>query len=104
MSHPTLEATVERMKTEIRGDMQKGHVPRTVETFGELHTYVDANCYGGFCDDAFANTLIADFGGRDENEGMPDGMMNYVNDAQNAVDEWLRSTYYEELAGIPARG
>lgn len=86
---PTLEETVERMKTEIMFDMEDGQVPRTVRSFGELHEYVDANCYGGFCH-AVADRLIEHFGGRDSDEGMPQGMLDYINAAQDAIDAWLK--------------
>ena len=86
---PTLEETVNRMKAEIMFDMDHGEVPRTVKSFGELHDYVDANCYGGFCH-AIADRMIEHFGGRDSDEGMPQGMLDYINAAQDAIDAWLK--------------
>lgn len=87
---PTLEQTIARMKTEILHDVQSGIVPATVSTFSALHDFVDANEYGGFCDNALADSLIQHFGGRDDNEAMPDGLMNYMNAAQDAIDAWLQ--------------
>lgn len=42
---------IARSKSEILADIADGTVPATVATFSELHDYVDANCYGGLCDD-----------------------------------------------------
>lgn len=93
MNKPNLEQTVALMKAEILRDMACGIVPLTVASFSELHDYVDANCYGGFCDDKVVDSLIAFFGGRDSNEAMPDGMMKFINDAQTAVDHWLQQEH-----------
>lgn len=97
---PSLEETVSRMKREILQDRDvestnnKATAPGTLrdaKSFGDLHDYVDANEYGGFCESAFANALIEHFGGRDEHEGMPDAMLEYMNDAQTAIDVWIKS-------------
>jgi len=86
---PTLDETVLRMREEVLRDMATGRVPVDCRSFSELHDHVDANEYGGFCEDALAEAMIEHFGGRDEHEGMPDGMMKYMNDAQNRIDHWL---------------
>lgn len=96
MAIPTLEQTIERIKREIVADILNPPdgfkvIPHTVASFEELHNYRDANCYGGFCDDDFADVLIAHFGGRDEHEGMPDAMLDYMNAAHAAIDAWMRS-------------
>lgn len=88
---PTLEESIERIKREVIADVRSGKVPATVKSFSELHDYVDANCYGGFCEDGVLADMIRHFGGRDENEGMPDEMMEYLNGAQNAIDAWIKS-------------
>jgi len=36
---------------QITTDIHSGRVPATVGAFGELHDYVDANEYGGLCDE-----------------------------------------------------
>ena len=86
---PSILATVEQMKNEILRDVQNGHVPTNVRTFGDLHDYSDANCYGGFCDDDYADFLIAHFGGRDEHESMPQSMLDFMNACQEEVHDWL---------------
>lgn len=94
---PRLEETVALMKDEIEHDVVCGFVPVQVTSFGDLHDYVDANEYGGFCDDKFSDELIAHFGGRDPvNEGMPDGMLDYINAAQTRIDAWLSAGGLEE--------
>ena len=65
---------VERMKREILADVRKGVVPNTCGSFSALHDYVDANCYGGFCE-----------------EGFDESKVNATNDAQNAIDLWIRA-------------
>lgn len=84
-----LAETIARIKKEILEDVRAGIVPASVKSFRDLHDYVDANCYGGFCDDEYIDALIKHFGGRDEHEGMPDGVLVYLNDAQNATSTWI---------------
>ena len=88
---PTLDQSIERMKQEILADIKSGRVPADCPSFSALHDYVDANCYGGFCEDDLLQALVEHFGGRDENEGMPDDLMDYLNTAQNEIDAWLRT-------------
>lgn len=68
-----VNAIVARGRTEIVRDIARGTVPPTVTSFAELHDYVDANCYGGLCDD-----------------DAPDPELGYGNPVQNALDAWLR--------------
>lgn len=86
----TMEQTVARMKIEIAADVDAGHTPANVRSFSELHDYRDANCYGGLCEDELADQLIAHFGGRDKDEGMPQAFLDFVNGAQGTIDQWLK--------------
>lgn len=88
---PPLADTIASMKADIARDMHNGIVPSDVSSFAALHDYVDANEYGGFCEDGLADAMIEHFGGRDEHEGMPQGMLDYINEAQAAVDQWLKA-------------
>ena len=90
MTVPTLDESIERMKKEIIEDIKHGIVPADCPSFSALHDYVDANCYGGFCEDDELQALIDHFGGRDEDEGMPDALMDYLNGAQNSIDRWIK--------------
>jgi len=83
MIKPTLEQTIVRMTAEILNDMARGIVPTTAASFSELHDYVDANCYGGF--EALHDSVDA------EDPQARDALWQYMNDAQNAVDTWLRT-------------
>jgi len=65
---------VERMKREVLADVRKGVVPVTCKSFSALHDYVDANCYGGFCEEGFDETKV------DE-----------INAAQAAIDLWIKA-------------
>lgn len=85
----TLQSTINRMKREIIQDVLEGHVPVACASFVSLHDHRDANSYGGFCDDQLSDSMIEHFGGRDKDEGMPDGFVNFINQAQEAVDTWL---------------
>lgn len=85
--------TLQRMKAEIIADMKAGRVPNTVAFFSELHDYVDANEYGGFCDDAWIVQSSAIFGGTDSETGeMPEGLVTFTNECQDAIDMWLQTT------------
>ncbi len=70
--------------------IDQGIVPATVANFGDLNDWVDANEYGGFCDDGIADALILKFGGRDPHYGMPEAMLEFMNSCQDAIDNWLR--------------
>jgi hypothetical protein len=59
-------------KIEIHVDVYKGIVPKTVQSFSELHDYVDANEYAGLCDVY-------------ENESL-----EFKLDVQNELDEWVK--------------
>ncbi|MEI6619120.1 MAG: hypothetical protein WCO17_08350 [Betaproteobacteria bacterium] len=86
---PSILATVAQMKLEILDDVRNGYVPISITHFGALHDHRDANCYGGFCDDDYADLLIAHFGGRDEQESMPQTMLDFINACQEEVNDWL---------------
>lgn len=89
-----LGVIVPRMKREILKDMldqPKLLSFERVRTFADLHDVVDANCYGGFCDDDTAELIIAACGGRDKFDDLPDAYVELMNRAQDAIDKWLRS-------------
>ena len=82
---------VEEMKAEILALINAGAIPHSAQSFAELHDFIDANCLGGFCEDSYHNALVDAFGGRDENQGMPDGMIDFINACQNGIDDWLKT-------------
>lgn len=88
---PTIDVTVTKMKAEILADMENKIVHPEVGSFSGLHDYVDANCYGGFCDDDLNSALIDFFDEGDWSEGMPQGMLDYINECQGQIDLWLKS-------------
>lgn len=83
MNKPNLEQTVALMTAEILRDMACGIVPLTVTSFSELHDYVNANCYGNF--EALHDNFDA------ENSAAREALRQFMNDAQTAVDNWLRT-------------
>lgn len=94
----TLEQLIAQIKEEILADIRTGRQPVSVASFFELHDRVDANCYGELCDDEVADEMIEHFGGRDEHEGMPQGMLDHINMAHDAVSAWLaRGGHHDEL-------
>lgn len=87
----TLEEVVKQIKDEINADVVNKLVPIDIESFGELHDFVDANCYGGFCDDnGITEELIELHGGRNEHEGMPQPVLDFINAAQKDIDQWIK--------------
>lgn len=85
----TLSETIARMKREIRDDVRLGRVPDNVKSFAELHDYVDANEYGGlFCEDSVVAHLNSQFG-RGPDDDMPAAMVDFINEAQNVVNDWM---------------
>jgi hypothetical protein len=78
---------VARAKEEVLNDAGSaesssgGTMPEFPASFSELHDYVDANEYGGLCDDGVFETVRA----LEEATGR-----NLVDEVQGAVDAWLR--------------
>lgn len=69
---------------QVKSDVRRGTVPRTVSSFSELHDYVDANYYGGFFEDGVLEALDAHLG----EEG---ACVAFANAVQEGVDAWLKS-------------
>lgn len=86
MNTPNMQETIIRMKSEILADIAAGRVPSTVASFSELHDYVDANEYGGFCSAEY----VAQFG-LPSDEGYPDSLTDFANAAQDAVHAWIKA-------------
>lgn len=80
-----IDVAVERSQAEILADLAEGVVNSKGDTmtadaigsFSDLHDYVDANCYGGLCDDDYPFVIASD---DDPSDAI-----------QNAVDAWLRA-------------
>jgi len=81
-------ALAERMKTDILADVAKGIVPASVRSFEDLHSFVDANAYGGLCEDETFDRLVDSHRGEGE-EGLPQSLITLINQAQGIVDQWL---------------
>ena len=85
-----LWSVIASMKLGIINDINAKILPPNIVDFRDLHNYVDANEYGGFCIEEFAEPLIQLFGGRDEDEGMPQAYIDFMNEAQGVIDAWIR--------------
>jgi hypothetical protein len=85
----TLDQIVTRMKTEILEDIARGYLPRmeSLSSFSDLHDYVDANEYGGFCDEDVTDELTREF---DDSTDALYALLNFMNQAQGEVDSWIR--------------
>jgi hypothetical protein len=78
-----IQQAVERSKAEILADLAEGVINSKGEQmtadaiggFSDLHDYVDANCYGGLCDDDYPYIIGSD----DDPAGA----------VQDAVHAWL---------------
>lgn len=73
----SLDATVQRMKSEIIHDIKADIIPIDCPSFSALHDYVDANEYGGFCE----SDVSVDVGN--------DVQVEFINKCQNAIHEWI---------------
>lgn len=67
------ELRFNRAKKEIEEDIQLKIVPYTINRFEDLHDYVDANCYGGLCDEDYK--ISKDY--------------EFENKLQTALNDWL---------------
>lgn len=85
MKLPTIDESIARVKSEVFKDALNGVVPFAVVSFSALHDFVDANEYGGFCEDELHDALHAAYALEHE-----DGFNAYVNAVHGAVDLWLR--------------
>lgn len=84
----TVNDLAERMKREILAHVAQGVVLSSVRSFDQLHAFVDANAYGGLCEDTTFDDLVATHAAKGE-DGLPQSMMDLVNAAQGIVNEWL---------------
>jgi hypothetical protein len=73
---PPFEETLQIAKQQMISDVLDGSVPVTVDSFAELHRYVDANYYGN----AFEHW----------SELEPQEACAYWNKVQDALDEWIK--------------
>jgi hypothetical protein len=79
-----------RGKGEILDDITRGQVPTTVTSFAELHDWVEANEYCGFCDED-RNVVC---GCPDDDKPCLCGAelrIAEVGEIQQALDAWLKS-------------
>ena len=87
-----VDSAVQQAMVEIEDDIAEGTVPATVRTFAELHDYVDANCYGGLCDDDGPWKFLWDLHWTSDSNDVFD----FANAVQDRVNAWL-------AAGRPQR-
>lgn len=71
---------IERAKEEIISDVLEGKVPLECHSFSELHDYVDANEYGGACEEGAHEPTDCVF----------------WNSVQGAIDKWIKSLEFRK--------
>lgn len=76
------DLSVAQAKREILADMVGGIVPDTVRTFEELHDYVDANEYGGLCDNGWM---------QHEADEVTEETWHWANVVQTELHVWLQT-------------
>ena len=93
-----IEHAIERSKAEILEDIAAGVVPGTVSSFSELHDYVDANEYGGLCEEGtWWNLAESDTdAAKEANGGIYLLHFDQSNAVQDAVDAWLKDLNPEQ--------
>lgn len=101
-NHQELAALVLAMKRDVLEMIRDGQVPLDVKDFSQLHDHCDANCLGGLCQDKTFDALVAKFGGRGSDEGMPQGMLDFINAAQDAISAWVQTGGHTILTTLPA--
>jgi hypothetical protein len=77
-----VDAAVERGKREIAADIAAGVVPADVTDFAYLHDHVDANEYGGLCEDGW---IEGDAAG-----DMSEDTQEAANRVQAELHGWLK--------------
>lgn len=82
----TVDEMVEVLKAEILEDVKKGIVPNDIESFSELHDFVDANMYGGLGDDEW----IANHDDDGEPTDKWSNWMDVICKTQDVVDAWIK--------------
>jgi len=66
-------------KKEILHDIEIGVIPKSIKSFSDLHDFVDANYYGGFCDENYKASKDFEF----------------EDKIQTKLDEWIKSDYFK---------
>lgn len=82
---------VERAKEEILSDCRDGRFTAgEIESFGDLHDHVDANEYGGLCEDEINIEGEALFPERTDNGTIASqGFMDACEAVQDLLDCWI---------------
>ena len=73
-----LKTVFEKAKYQILSDIKEGIIPKTIKNLSELHDFVDANYYGGFCDENYVASENFDF----------------ENKIQSKLDDWIKSNEF----------
>ena len=75
----SLEFIFSQAKEEILFDIITKIVPSNITSFSELHNFVDANYYGGFCDKNYK----------------PSKDFKIENRVQDKLDKWIKSNEFK---------
>lgn len=87
-----VENAIARAKAEILQDELFGSINGPVLRFSDLHNWVDANCYGGMCEEMFAevgNHLFPRTKSEDDEVMFSQALIGACNRIQDALDAWI---------------
>ena len=90
-----IDETVAQTKREIVAHVRAGTVPATAGSFREPHDYVDANEYGGLCDE--------DSWWMEQDISPGSEALAAADEMQNTVDAWLKAGGLVEALAEPSR-
>ena len=82
-------ACVQRAQQEILTDIKSDRVPLNVTCFGDLHDYVDANEYGGLCDDDVIDVGNRLFPERTDDTIKTQAFMDVCEEVQCHLNNWI---------------
>jgi len=90
-----VDIAINRGMVEILADIREGRVPSSVQHFSALHDYVDANEYGGLCEDGWV-----EYEAQDE---WTTASHQAATDVQTSLHLWLQNgRKFDEMAVMRA--
>jgi hypothetical protein len=81
MAAANIAQAVEDGKREIREDIASGRfTAQQIRSFSDLHDFVDANEYGGLCEEQFSQERFSSV----------EAWVDHGNAVQGALDAWIK--------------
>ena len=86
---PVFDAFLALAKHQILLHVAAGRFTGPITCVADLDNFADVNAYGDLCIDEVADQLIDCFGGRDADEGMPQGMLDFIKLLHDWLNMWI---------------